>query len=199
MFRIITTSAILLSLGCCFMSCDTAEVKRLQDGRSTYYADGKKLSGKSVVEGYVVDATTKKGIKNARVEMKNANMGVGYYERETEWNGYFKIDDFIPYVKYIVEASAQGYVTHASTGTIAVGTNTIELKPEAVLTGVVKNTKGEPLRGVEIKLSSYAEYDEESGEGGENGIGKPLIAASDSAGSYRFDKLPAGSYLATFI
>jgi hypothetical protein len=195
MFNKITISVIILSASWIFISCDTAGVKRLDDGRSKYTGDGRKLTGKSAIEGQVIDAGTKKGIKNAKVEIKNANMGIGYYLRETEWNGYFKIDDFIPYVKYMVEVSAPGYVTYISTGTITEGSQKIELKQESVLTGVVKNSRGEPVRGVEVKIHTF---NESYGEDGEYPNRKPLITATDAGGSYRFDKLPAGSYTATF-
>ncbi|HPL15264.1 MAG TPA: carboxypeptidase-like regulatory domain-containing protein [Spirochaetota bacterium] len=148
MLKKIVLNGALIAIGVFFLSCDTAEVKRLSDGRSLYGGDSKKLSGKSAIEGYVIDTVTKKGIKNAKVEIKNANMGVGYYLRETEWNGYFKIDDFIPYIKYMVEVSAEGYVTYTSTGAVSEGSHKIELRPESVLTGTVCNSRGEPLRAL---------------------------------------------------
>jgi alpha-2-macroglobulin len=183
---------IAAAWGC--IHCDTAGVTRLDDGRSRYASDGRKLSGTMVIEGNVIDAGTKKGIKNAKVEMKNANMGVGYYTRETDGSGYFKIDDFIPYVRYSVEVTAQGYVTYTSTGALT-GRQTIALAPESRLTGTVKTRNGEPLHGVEVKLTTY---DESGGEGEGPGIRKPLVAATDSNGSYRFDKLSAGSYSVMF-
>lgn len=195
MLKKITVNVAILAFSVVFLSCDTAGVKRLSDGRSQYGGDNKKLSGKSTIEGYVINTTTKKGIKNAKVEIKNANMGVGYYLRETEWNGYFKIDDFIPYVKYMVEVSAEGYVTYTSTGAISEGSHKIELTPESVLNGTVKNSRGEPLKGVEVKLNTY---NEERGEEGEYVAPKPKITATDKNGQYRFDKLPSGSYMVAF-
>jgi alpha-2-macroglobulin len=195
MLKKIVLNVIIIAISALYVSCDTAGLKRLSDGRSQYGGDNKKLSGKSAIEGYVIDAATKKGIKNAKVEIKNANMGVGYYLRETEWNGYFKIDDFIPYVKYIVEVSAAGYVTYTSSGSVSEGSHKIELKPESVLTGTVKNSRGDPLKGVEVKLNIN---NEEGGEEGEYVAPKPRITATDQNGQYRFDKLPAGAYMAAF-
>jgi alpha-2-macroglobulin len=195
MLKKITMIVIIFSAGWFFLTCDTAGVKHLSDGRSKYTGDGKKISDKTAIEGYVIDAGTKKGIKNAKVEIKNANMGIGFYVRETDWNGFFKIDDFIPYVKYMVEVTAQGYVTYTSTGTLTEGSQKILLKQESVLTGIVKNTRGEPMQGVEVKLNKF---NESYGEEGEYNYQKPLITASDGRGSYRFDKLPAGSYSAVF-
>ena len=195
MIKKIIYSAILLACGLCFSQCDTAGVKRLDDGRSIYISDGKKLSGKTDVEGQVIDAKTKKGIPGANVEMKNANMGVGYYTRETDRNGYFKIEDFIAHVKYSVEVIAKGYVTYRSAGSMDGGTHTIALAPESRLAGTVRNRQGEPLRGAEVKLTAF----DESSEEGEVIVPRtPLITATGGDGTYGFDKLPAGSYTALF-
>ncbi len=195
MCKKIFSCLILVSLGLILTHCDTAGVKRLDDGRSIYLSDGKKLSAKTGIEGHVIDAKTKKGIRDAQVEMKNANMGVGYYTRETDRNGYFKIEDFIPYVRYSVEATAKGYVTYRSTGPVTGGSHTFALAPESRLSGTVRNRKGEPLLGVEVKLTAYDEPTEE----GENIVSRaPRIAATDGNGSYGFDKLPAGSYTVLF-
>jgi alpha-2-macroglobulin len=183
---------MLIFCGLSLMSCDTAGVSRMPDGRSRYASDGAVLPGKAAIEGYVIDAGTGKGIQNAKVEIKNANMGVGYYLRETGSEGYFKIEDFIPYVNYVVEISAAGYVTYVSTDTISEGKYKYKLMPEAILAGQVKNSRGEPLRGVEVKLKKVPESYRYSY------LAKPYIAATDGSGSYQFAKLPGGSYLATF-
>ncbi|OHD69206.1 MAG: hypothetical protein A2W19_06365 [Spirochaetes bacterium RBG_16_49_21] len=174
------------------IACDTPLVTRLSDGRARYEGGAAKLSTASMIEGYVIDARTGKGIGNAKVEIKNANMGVGYYVRETGYGGYFKIEDFIPYVNYIVEISADGYVTYTSAAVISEGKYKYKLMPEAILSGVVRDTAGMPLKGVEVKLKKPGEYYREQYPE------KPLIAATDAGGAYRFAKLPGGSYIATF-
>ena len=197
MKRIVLMGAMMIACVWLASGCDTSGVRRLEDGISIYKNDGKKISGKSSIEGTVLNAVTKKEISGARVEMKNANMGVGYYTCETGRNGHFTINDFIPYLKYVVEISAQGYVTYYSTGSVAEGAHTYELVPEAVLSGTVRSQRNEPLKGVEVKLFAEAEYNEESGEE-INEARKPLITATGGDGSYRFDKLPGGSYTITF-
>lgn len=177
------------------MNCDETGVERLPDGRTRYTGDTKPLELKSSIKGLVVDATTKKGIKSARIEMKNANMGVGYYERKTDGGGRFQIDDFIPHVTYRIEVSVPGYVTHIATGAVTAGEYRIELKKEAVLAGIVKNRQGKPLKGIEVKLIRQGHYYE---RGTDATSGKPLISATMEDGAYRFDKLPGGSYIATF-
>src|SRR4030067_1240198 len=174
------------------IACDTPLVTRLSDGRARYEGGAAKLSTASMIEGYVIDARTGKGIGNAKVEIKNANMGVGYYVRETGYGGYFKIEDFIPYVNYIVEISADGYVTYTSAAVISEGKYKYKLMPEAILSGVVRDTAGMPLKGVEVKLKKPGEYYREQYPE------KPLIAATDAGGAYRFAKLPGGSYIAPF-
>ena len=116
MKRSAAIGAIIIACAWLFAGCDITGVKRLEDGTRLYTGDGKKLSGKSAVEGLVIDGVTRKGIAGARVEMKNANMGVGYYTCDTDRSGRFIIEDFIPYIKYVVDVSAPGYVTSTSTG-----------------------------------------------------------------------------------
>lgn len=194
-----TALILAMMIACVWLAsgCDTSGVRRLEDGTSLYTGSAKKISETSVVEGTVIDAVTKKGIGSAKVEMKNANMGIGYYSCETGRNGHFTINDFIPHVKYVVEVSAQGYVTYTSTGSITEGAHTFMLTPEAVLSGIVRRPGSEPIRGVEVKLFADAEYDDESGEEINEGR-KPLITATGADGAYRFDKLPGGSYTITF-
>ncbi len=191
MTRKILLCMILLASGL-ITACSTASVRRLPDARSDYTNDGKKLAAKSVIEGVIVDSATGKGIKNARVEIKNANMGLGYYARETDSSGSFKIDDFIPYVEYILEAGAEGYVPYKSAGRIGEGSLKIALMPEAILKGEVKDTKGAPIRDVDVKIKNLNDYYRE------NQSAKPVITTTDSNGAYSFNKLPNGSYLVTF-
>jgi len=188
MFRKTIFSLILIALAFSFITCETPSVKKHSDARSEYKSDGKKLAAKSVIEGEVTDSSTGKGIMNAKVEIKNANMGLGYYLKETDSSGYFKIDDFIPYVDYVVEVSAEGYVSYKSTGSIGEGNLRIELTPEAILLGQVKSTSGEPMTGVEVKLKKANDYYNT----------KLLISTTDSKGSYKFQKLQSAPYLVTF-
>jgi len=180
-------SFFLIFMGLTLLSCSSIKVKYLSDGRRVYTGDIKKLKKGSIIEGYVVDSQTGKKIKGARVELKNANMGVGYYVRKTNWNGYFKIDNFIPHLSYILEVSADNYIVYRVKGIISEGSRKIKLVREALLSGRVRDTSGNPVKDVEVKLKRY--YDSYS---------KPHIAVTDSNGAYSFNKLKSGSYLATF-
>ena len=124
------------------------------------------------------------------MEIKNANLGVGYYLVESDSSGYFTVRDFIPHVQYIMEAAADGYVSYTSQGRISPGVHDIYLDPEAVLSGTVTDSSGRPLAGVELKLDSsgYSRY----------GRMKPLFYTTGPDGKYRFTKLVQGSYVTGF-
>jgi len=182
---------IFIILATCFAAaCSTPGSRKTADGLTVFDDEGKRLSSKSVIEGRVVESSTGRGVKGARVEIKNANMGLGYYLRETDSSGNFSIDDFIPRIKYIIEVSAEGYVTYRSTGVISEGTQSITLEKEAVLSGVVRDSRGSPLAGVDVSVKRGYEYFE-PGE-------KPVTTVSDQGGKYVFKKLTGGGYTVTF-
>lgn len=138
----ISTLVILLAGA---LACATTGREVLPDGRTVYKkADSAELSRVEVIEGTVVDAATRKGIRGATVEIKNVNMGMGYYRLETDSSGRFRIDDFIKHVRYRIEVSADGYVPYVTTESIASGRYSIELKREALLQGVVRDSSGKP-------------------------------------------------------
>jgi len=175
-------------------SCATAGREVLPDGRAVYKRAGSAdLARSEVIEGTVTDAATRKGIRGATVEIKNANMGMGYYRLETDSGGRFRIDDFIKHVRYRIEVSADGYVPHVTTETISAGKYAIELRREGILEGVVRDSAGVPIAGVEVKLSSGFQ-----GGDDERPMDRPLIAASDAAGRYSFSRLAEGSYAVAF-
>ncbi|PKL40523.1 MAG: hypothetical protein CVV44_02655 [Spirochaetae bacterium HGW-Spirochaetae-1] len=174
------------------LACSSAGVKKLDDGRSVYSGGSlKEVSRDAVIEGHVYDRKTEKAVPGARVEIKNANMGIGYYLVETSGRGYYSIKDFIPHVQYIMEISAEGYVTYTSTGHINPGEQDIYLDPEAVLAGTITDSTGRPISGVEVKLQN-SDY---SDDGREN---RPQFSTTGSDGKYRFIKLVQGSYSLAF-
>ncbi len=186
----ISTLVILLAGA---LACATTGREVLPDGRTVYKkADSAELSRVEVIEGTVVDAATRKGIRGATVEIKNVNMGMGYYRLETDSSGRFRIDDFIKHVRYRIEVSADGYVPYVTTESIASGRYSIELKREALLQGVVRDSSGKPLSGVEVRLSA-----ENEGEYAETER-RPIIGTSDSSGRYYFARLAEGSYSIAF-
>ncbi len=171
--------------------CTTTGKKHMEDGTVVYTGDGdKKLQKEYVVKGRVLDAQSKDAVAGATVELKNAQMGVGYYLEKTDSGGYFKIENFIPQVRYIIEVVADGYVTYKTTEKVETGKRTIYLQKEGILTGVVRGGDGKPVQGVQVKLRQAS-----SGYGQGN---KPFIQSTGDDGSYSFNKLPAGRYMATF-
>ncbi|MCU0844176.1 MAG: carboxypeptidase regulatory-like domain-containing protein [Spirochaetes bacterium] len=176
------------------LSCATTGREVLPDGRAVYKKAGSAdIARSEVIEGTVTDAATRKGIRGATVEIKNANMGMGYYRLETDSSGAFRIVDFIKHVRYRIEISANGYVPYITTESISAGRYAIELRREGILEGMVRDSAGAPIAGVEVKLSS--EY---GGEHDERPMDRPLIATSDAGGKYSFSRLAEGSYAVAF-
>ncbi len=151
------------------------------------------FSSKNIYEGYVLEAKTKRGIENATVELKNQNLGVGYYSVKTDKKGFFQIKDFIPEINYKLSIQASGYVNFTSDGSVS---NTKEkpkyfLQKEGVLHGVVKDSRGKNLEGVEVKIKpdTYSEYSNSN---------KSITTTTNAKGYYKFEKLTEGSYLVSF-
>jgi uncharacterized protein YfaS (alpha-2-macroglobulin family) len=173
------------------VSCASIAKLHLEDGRTVYgKSDQGELKKKDYIEGYIRDSTTKKGIEGATVEIKNINMGVGYYSLTTDSKGYFRIDDFIRHIKYKIEVIADGYVTYTSTERISGGMYDIKLDREGILTGIVKDSSGVPLKGVEVKLIEASGYSYRTS--------RPITMSTDERGRYRFIKLRESSYVVTF-
>lgn len=152
---------------------------------------GQDVSGETVLKGEVLDAKTKKPVKDATVEIKNANLGVGYYLTKTDRSGSFEIRNFVPYVLYNTEVSAEGYVTYTAAGVIGTSEQKIFLSGESVVTGVVSDSAGRPISGVDVRLES----DAFAAEGEE---AKPVFASTNADGVYTFYKLPQSSCSVTF-
>jgi hypothetical protein len=184
-FSVLLLSAVFFSTSCAGIS----GLIKTDDGKSIYN-DRVEVKSQISIDGYVTSSATSKGVKGARVEIKNANRGIGYYIVETDSKGYFKINDFITRVNYVVEVQAEGYVTYRSSGMIGEGTQNISVTPEAVLTGTVRDRAGRPVSGVEVSLRENNYYYNESS--------RPSIGRTSSDGTYRFNKLPQGSYAITY-
>ncbi len=176
-----------------FLTDAMPEVVNSDEG--TAYKIHSELEQKAYIEGTITDSGTGKPVKGAVVEIKNANRGVGYYKTKTDWKGYYRINDFIPYIKYDIEISADGYVSYIETSSISSVKNDIKLTKESIISGNVKDSSGKAITDVEISLkTSYGYYEGENG----NDSAKPVFTRSDSKGNYSFKKLKAGPYLVTF-
>ena len=148
------------------------------------------FTAKNSYQGFVMDAKTKRGIENATVEMKNLNLGVGFYSVKTDKKGFFEIKDFIPEINYQLSIEAEGYINYTSSGSIS---NTNEktkylLEKEGVLYGVVKDSRGKNLDGVEVKVKPDNYYTSS----------KTYTTLTNEKGYYKFEKLKEGSYSVSF-
>ncbi len=186
-FLTIILSAILMT--------DTMPGITDPENSGALFAKTTALEEKAYIEGTITDSTTGKPVKGAVVEIKNANRGVGYYKAESDRSGYYRINDFIPYIKYEVEISAQGYVSYIQTASISAVKNDIKLTKESLISGTVKDSSGSTLSDVEISLRPSYDYYE--GDVDYSSL-KPVFNKTDSKGNYTFSKLKAGAYLVTF-
>jgi len=82
---------IILCVMVMVSSCTGTGRDTLFDGRSVFTGDDGRISGADVIEGRVYDYRTRKGISGASVEIKNANLGVGYYKTRTDSRGRLKL------------------------------------------------------------------------------------------------------------
>ncbi|MDX1959103.1 MAG: carboxypeptidase regulatory-like domain-containing protein [Leptospiraceae bacterium] len=149
---------------------------------------------KKVGRGKVFQKQEKKEKKQiplaeALVEIKNANLGVGYYKVLTDATGEFTIPDFITDIDYEITISKDGYVSYYSQN---FNPNNLSyyLPKEVVVYGQVLDTKGKPVPEVEVTLSpygyyNYAEY-------------KVFNAITDKKGNYKFTKLNEGEFQVIF-
>ncbi len=183
-------SALILLTGLVLVSSASPDVVTNQGG-NTVYKEGAAKVEKTYIEGEITDFTTGKPVKGAVVEIKNSSRGVGYYKTVTDRNGYYKINDFIPYIRYDVDVTAEGYVSYSETASITSVKNNLRLKKEAIITGSVRESGGSALNDVEIKVRGYGDYSSSDS-------GKPLFIKTDSNGNYSAGKLKSGMYVVTF-
>lgn len=187
--RLIYLSIMLLA-GLILISSASPDVLTNEDGNTVYTEKAARLE-KSYIEGTITDSATGKPVKGAVVEIKNSSRGVGYYKTETDRNGYYKINDFIPYIRYDIEITAPGYVSYIETASFTSVKNNLKLTRESLITGTVKDSSGNSMPDVEIKLKTYNEYSDINQS-------RPAFAKTDGKGNYSIDKLRSGSYMVTF-
>ncbi|MCB1179687.1 MAG: carboxypeptidase regulatory-like domain-containing protein, partial [Leptospiraceae bacterium] len=154
-------------------------------------ADGKNdkkiIPTKDILTGTILEKNKKTPIAGAVVEIKNKNLGVGYYKTTTDKEGNFKIDDFLTQIDYNIEIIADGYVTY--TGNLKGNNYKFYLQKEVVVYGKVLNSKQEPLEGVEVQGFDYYSYGRAR---------KTFIARTDKNGEYSLAKLPSSTYNLSF-
>jgi len=183
-------SILMLVIGLALIGSASSEVTTNEEGNTVYKEKSAQLE-KTYIEGTITDSATGKPVKGAVVEIKNSSRGVGYYKTITDSDGYYKINDFIPYIRYDIEITAPGYVSYAETASFTSVKNNLKLTKESVITGTVKDSGGNAMSDVEIKLKGYSEYMSID-------VVKPTFIKTDSKGNYTINKLNSGSYLVTF-
>jgi len=175
-----------------FVSCETVSVEKDKSGNSLYQnSENKKIKKKQIFSGIIFNYKNKSVIKNATIEIKNVNRGLGYYLTKSDSSGKFTINNFIPYINYSVEIRAKGYITYKSTNGINSGFYKFPLVPESILKGQIIDSRGLPLSNVEVKLKKgrYSYY---------SGNSKPIFVKTDSNGKFRIPKLMTGAYVVSF-
>ena len=60
------------------LACANISRDVLTDGRAVFSGDAGEIPRSEALEGSVLDSKTGKGVSSAIVELKNANLGVGY-------------------------------------------------------------------------------------------------------------------------
>jgi len=194
-------STLLFMVSCGLILTYGSAAARQHTGSSATAKSGKTadLTRPDVMYGTVKDAATAAPIANAVVELKNAHFGLGYYRTKTDKRGAFRIHDFIKHITYKIEVTADGYITHLRTADVQSGGYNVTLQREGIVSGVVTNSANKPLAGVEVKLNSSGavRHHNEDEEEVYSGL-KPQIVTTDNKGRYRFNKIAAGRYLATF-
>jgi uncharacterized protein YfaS (alpha-2-macroglobulin family) len=158
---------------------------------NTVYKEKPAAVENTYIEGTITDSITGKPVAGAVVEIKNSSRGVGYYKTGTDRNGYYRINDFIPYIRYDIEITAPGYVSYVETATFRSVKNNIKLTKESVIAGTVRDSSGNAMRDVEIKVKRYSDYMNADQL-------RPAFVKTDDKGNYSIDKLNSGSFLVTF-
>ncbi len=185
-FRLATVTLLAAAV-----SCASVTMNKREGGARLYKKNkGASLSEEKSIKGKIINSKNRKPVPGARVEVKNANMGIGYYLTKSDSEGSFRIDNFIPQLSYIVEVEAEGYVSYRSSGGISPGEQKIYLDPESIIRGQVTDSGGRPLKGVDVKIKKGYSYRYSSF--------KPLITKTDSTGAYSFNKIPEGRYYVFF-
>ncbi|MBP7584231.1 MAG: carboxypeptidase regulatory-like domain-containing protein [Spirochaetes bacterium] len=174
--------ASLLLIFAAVLSCANISRDVLTDGRAVFSGNGGELPRSEALEGSVLDSKTGKGVPGAIVELKNANLGVGYFRTVTDSRGRYRIADFLKNISYSATVVADGYVVHSERADIIPPSYNVNLDREAILAGEVKDSSGRPIEGVEVRL--------DEGFGGEYApSGERRTATTGSDGRYRFNRL----------
>jgi len=159
---------------------------------------------KDVIEGDVVDASTGKGIKGARVRLKPVFEDPLF--ATTDEQGHFRFT-VLPLSSYQVEARYPGFADSEELGVSRAparqgGPIRIEMKRFSAITGKVTDASGIPVERVQVEvLLRYPAGERHSMRGhryeeGGYEYGGQRSAWTNDLGEYRIAPLAAGSYYA---
>jgi protocatechuate 3,4-dioxygenase beta subunit len=160
------------------------------------------LSGPAsfVISGIVISASTGTPLDRAEVTLSTPGQrGSPVADAITTENGGFRFDH-LQAGRYRLDATRRGYITAGyqdhdgfTTG-VVVGSNLnsqglrLELRPTAIIGGIVTDEAGEPVAGAQVRLFRQ---DERTGEGRIIGAGSDI---TDDTGTYEFARLRSGTY-----
>ena len=132
-----------------------------------------------------------------RVRMAELDAMPGVPVTLTDRDGHFKFEGLPRSSARIVAKKpgffnpfelGEGWLTGATEVNPELPAVTLKLIPEAVITGQITNEKGEPLEGVEVRISAFL------GVNGRKQLVQPKTARTDEDGVFRAAELPPGTY-----
>jgi protocatechuate 3,4-dioxygenase beta subunit len=152
------------------------------------------------ISGVVISATTGTPLDRAEVTLSTPGQrGSTVAQTITAEHGSFRFDR-LQAGRYRLDATRRGYITAGYqdhdgfyTG-IVVGPHLnseglrLELRPTAIISGIVTDDAGEPVAGAQVRLFRQ---DEHSGESRIIGAGNDI---TDDTGAYEFARLRSGTY-----
>ena len=188
--------APLILCALALFACAGTQVERTvtEDGRSKYAGStASELQKKNRICGRVktIDRHKTVPVASAVVEIKNENLGVGYYKVTTDRSGYFEIDDVLPHIRYVIDVSAPGYISRRSTEELGDSDISIMLDKASIIQGTVLGSDGGALPGIDVRIAPLYTYQD-------NSRSMRQSVTTDAKGAYRIESVAEGSYAVTF-
>jgi hypothetical protein len=144
------------------------------------------LAAQTMVEGGVYDVSTGAPLEGVSISSGGPNGPVV----RTDAAGHFRLQFDTAYASLMAIKSGylQGSQFLAMRSSKALSQVRIELKPEAVITGTVRDEDGFPVRDAYVEAMYYRTVD------GRQTLTAAAQRQSDDLGAYRIDGLPGGRY-----